>query len=158
MKHPSLLLAGLLLAGTGLAVETSLSSLDLSKIKQGWGVAQRDQAVTEKPMSIGGTVFKTGFGTHAPAMIVVELDDWEFDIELSGPVKRLLCSGAAAYVLADSIDELAAKITARPHEPSGESDPAAIHELTSASTVDDLVAAFLGESAAHSTLRQRDNP
>jgi alpha-galactosidase len=74
MKHPALLLAGLLLAGTGLATETSLSSLDLSKIKQGWGVAQRDQAVTEKPMSIGGTAFSSGIGTHAPAMIVVELD------------------------------------------------------------------------------------
>ncbi|MFO1531474.1 MAG: NPCBM/NEW2 domain-containing protein [Kiritimatiellia bacterium] len=74
MKHPALLLAGLLLAGTGLAAETSLSSLDLAKIKQGWGVAQRDQAVTEKPMSIGGTAFTRGIGTHAPAMIVVELD------------------------------------------------------------------------------------
>ena len=45
-------------------------------------------------------------------VVVVELDDWEFDVASSGPVKRILPSGAAPYVLADSIDELAAKITA----------------------------------------------
>jgi hypothetical protein len=80
----------------------------------------------------------------------------EFDIELSGPVKRILRSGAAGYVLSDSIDELAAKITARPHGPGSESEPAAVNELTSASTVDDLVAAFLRESVEYSTRRQRN--
>lgn len=82
---------------------------------------------------------------------VVELDDWEFDIELSGPVKRILRSGAAAYVLADSIDELATKIAARPHNEAGEPDPTAVHELTSSATVDDLIAAFLRESVEYST-------
>ena len=47
-------------------------------------------------------------------VVVVELDDWEFDIESSGPVKRILRGGAAAYVLAESIDELAAKLSDRP--------------------------------------------
>ncbi|MEO1059685.1 MAG: hypothetical protein AAFY28_22510 [Actinomycetota bacterium] len=85
-------------------------------------------------------------------VVVVELDDWEFGIELSGPVKRILRSGAAAYVLADSIDELAAKIAARPHaEEATESDPAAVHELAAAATVDDLIAAFLRESVEYST-------
>jgi hypothetical protein len=84
-------------------------------------------------------------------IVVVELDDWEFDIELPGPVKRILRSGAAAYVLADSIDELAAKITSRPDMPDSEADPAAVHELTSSSTVDDLIAAFLRESVEYST-------
>lgn len=93
---------------------------------------------------------------HGAQVVVVELDDWEFDIELSGPVKRILRSGAAAYVLADSIDELAAKITARPHTAERESDPAAVHELTSSSTVDDLIAAFLRESVEYST-RHRVN-
>jgi hypothetical protein len=89
-------------------------------------------------------------------VVVVELDDWEFDIELSGPVKRILRSGAAAYVLADSIDELAAKITSRPQTARRESDPAAEHELTSSTTVDDLIAAFLKESVEYST-RHRVN-
>jgi hypothetical protein len=84
-------------------------------------------------------------------VIVVELNDWEFDIDLSGPVKRILRSGAAAYVLADSIDELASKIAARPHNQAGEDDPAAVHELTSNTTVDDFIAAFLRESVEYST-------
>ena len=89
-------------------------------------------------------------------VVVVELDDWEFDIEVSGPVKRILRSGAAAYVLADSIEELASKIAERP--PSDEeTDPAAVHELASSATVDDLIAAFLRESVEYSTrLRTTD--
>lgn len=90
-------------------------------------------------------------------VVVVELDDWEFDIELSGPVKRILGSGAAAYVLADCIDELASKITARPHNAHGEADPAALHELSSSSTVDDLIAAFLRESVEYSTRHRVSN-
>ena len=88
-------------------------------------------------------------GAH---VVVVELDDWEFDIEISGPVKRILRSGAAAYVLADSIAELAAKITAQPVAARETAvDPAAVHELTAAATVDDLIAAFLRESVEYST-------
>jgi len=90
-------------------------------------------------------------------VVVVELDDWEFDIEVSGPVKRILRSGAAAYVLADSIEELASKIAERPqrHE---DTDPATVHELSSTATVDDLIAAFLRESVEYSTrLRSTDS-
>lgn len=89
-------------------------------------------------------------------VVVVELDDWEFDIELSGPVKRILRSGAAAYVLADSIDELAAKISARSHDSDGDDGPPAVDELTSSSTVDDLIAAFLRESVEYSTRHRAD--
>jgi len=88
---------------------------------------------------------------HGAQVVVVELDDWEFDIESSGPVKRILRSGAAAYVLADSIDELAAKITARPHDDAHGADPAIAHELPSNSMIDDLIAAFLRESVECST-------
>ena len=84
-------------------------------------------------------------------VVVVELDDWEFDVELSGPVKRILRSGASAYVLADSIDELAAKISARPPLSRPDSDSTSVHELTSGATVDDLIAAFLRESVEYST-------
>ncbi len=93
---------------------------------------------------------------HGARVVVVELDDWEFDIHLTGPVKRILESGAAAYVLADSIDELAAKITAAPPTPDTSSAPA-VHELTSASTVDDLIAAFLRESVEYATRHRADD-
>lgn len=86
-------------------------------------------------------------------VVVVELDDWEFDIELSGPVKRILRSGAAAYVLADSLDELAAKLAApgpEADEPT-EQDVPSVHELSATQTVDDLISAFLRESVEYST-------
>ncbi|MEL6891910.1 MAG: hypothetical protein AAFP84_09950 [Actinomycetota bacterium] len=89
-------------------------------------------------------------------VVVVELDDWAFDIELSGPVKRILRSGASAYVLADSLDELAAKIASRPNPPEADSDPAAVHELTASSTVDELIAAFLRESVEYSARHRLD--
>ena len=89
-------------------------------------------------------------------VVIVELDDWEYGIELPGPVKRVLRSGVAAYVLADSLDELAAKIAA-PHPDArtdvrsqGDAEPVAPHELTARATVDDLVAAFLRESVEYS--------
>ena len=84
---------------------------------------------------------------------MVELDDWEYGIELAGPVKRILRSGAAAYVLADSIDELAAKI-AEPAETDA-ADAPTVAELPASATVDDLIAAFLRESVEYST---RVNP
>ncbi|MEZ5298105.1 MAG: hypothetical protein R2697_18110 [Ilumatobacteraceae bacterium] len=86
---------------------------------------------------------------HGARIVVVELDDWEFDIELSGPVKRILRSGAAAYVLADSLDELAAKLAAP--SPTAVDEPDAARELSSTQTVDDLIAAFLRESVEYST-------
>ncbi len=80
-------------------------------------------------------------------VVIVELDDWEFDIELVGPVKRLLRSGADAYVLADSLDELAAKLGDGTAAPDEQPLPA---ELTTGATVDDLIAAFLRESVEYS--------
>ena len=85
-------------------------------------------------------------------VIVVELDDWDMDIALPGPVKRILRGGATAYVLADSIDELAAKLAIRPDDAaSAEDHPIDVHELTTASTVDDVIAAFLRESVEYAT-------
>lgn len=80
-------------------------------------------------------------------IVVVELDDWEFDIELPGPVKRLLNNGAAAYVVADSLEDLAHKLTT-PRDPGNTADdPSPVHELPSAETVDDLVMTFLRQAA-----------
>ncbi|NND73828.1 MAG: hypothetical protein HKN44_02375 [Ilumatobacter sp.] len=43
-------------------------------------------------------------------LVVVEIEDWEFDIDLPGPVKRLFAAGADGYVTVDSIAELAAHL------------------------------------------------
>ena len=81
-------------------------------------------------------------------VVIVELDDW--DLDLGGPVKRLLRAGADAYLLADSLDELAAKLG---RATSPEHDPAVARtgELTAGSTVDDVIAAFLRESVEYAT-------
>lgn len=50
-----------------------LSSLDLSPITQGWGTPQADKAVTGKPLSIGGTKFDRGLGTHTDSLVRLEL-------------------------------------------------------------------------------------
>ncbi len=91
---------------------------------------------------------------HGARVVVVELDDWEFGIELPGPVKRILRGGASAYLLADSIEELASKIAAGPNHEHDEEHPAPARELTSASTVDEVIAAFLRESVEYSTRRR----
>jgi hypothetical protein len=93
-------------------------------------------------------------------VVVVELDDWEFGIALPGPVKRILKGGADGYVLADSLDELARKISPPSSdevaEPSEEVQPL---ELLGTPTVDDLIAAFLRESDeyAHRLRADEDN-
>ena len=84
-------------------------------------------------------------------VIVVELDDWEFDVSLPGPVKRILRSGADAYVLADSMEELARKITPRHDRVSDDGESVDARELPSTTTVDELIAAFLRESVEYST-------
>jgi hypothetical protein len=91
--------------------------------------------------------------------VVVELDDWEFGIEASGPVKRILPSGATGDVLADSIDELASKIAASPSDETADAAGASMpHELTAAATGDDLIAAFLCESVEYSTRSRQTAP
>jgi len=57
-------------AGSGSTVW--LASLDLSKVKQGWGKPQVDKAVTEVPMSIAGRKFEHGLGTHASSVIYID--------------------------------------------------------------------------------------
>jgi hypothetical protein len=86
-------------------------------------------------------------GAH---IVVVELDDWDFDIELGGPVTRLLRAGADAYLLADSIEELAHKIGSGTPLPD-DAAPPTVAELTDGATVDELIAAFLRESVEYAT-------
>ncbi len=50
-----------------------LSTLDLHKMKQGWGEAKIDRSVTGKPLTIGGQTFEHGVGTHAVSVLYVHL-------------------------------------------------------------------------------------
>lgn len=50
-----------------------LSSLDLTKMRQGWGRPQVDRAIREGPLSIGGRRFDRGVGTHAKSVFWVDL-------------------------------------------------------------------------------------
>lgn len=50
-----------------------LSSLDLGKMKQGWGKPQVDRSIREQPLSIGGQRFEHGVGTHAKSVLWIDL-------------------------------------------------------------------------------------
>jgi len=54
-----------------------LSALDLGKMRQGWGKPQIDRSIREKPLSIGGTWFAHGVGTHAVSTLWIELNGAE---------------------------------------------------------------------------------
>jgi DNA-binding NarL/FixJ family response regulator len=71
-------------------------------------------------------------------IVVVELDDWAFKVSLPGPVKRVLNAGADAYLLADSIEELAQQLRRRHPHPFTEET--AVSELAQPS-VDDVILA-----------------
>ncbi len=106
------------------------------------------------PQLIAGLKRKYG----GARVVVVELDDWDLDISTRGPVKRILRAGADAYVLADSMDELARKITPRRDRPSAEDASVEPRELEASSTVDELITAFLRESVEYSTRLRVDDP
>lgn len=50
-----------------------LSSLDLSKMKQGWGQPQVNRSMREKPLSIAGKAFEGGVGTHANSTLWIDV-------------------------------------------------------------------------------------
>lgn len=50
-----------------------VSSLDLSVAQQGWGSPQANKSVDGNPITIGGNVYSTGFGTHADSSLAIEL-------------------------------------------------------------------------------------
>ena len=56
------------------AGELRLEQLDLSAASSGWGTPQVAKAVTGAPLSIGGTTFEHGLGTHADGVVWVTLD------------------------------------------------------------------------------------
>ncbi len=56
-------------------VRILLGSLSLDEMTSGWGEPQVNRSVEEKPLTINGTVYEHGVGTHAES---------EFEIELGG--------------------------------------------------------------------------
>ncbi len=79
MQRRSSILVGALaaiLAGAGIvAAETvRLEDLDLGGMSSGWGKPQKNQAVTERPLSLGGQPFERGVGTHANSECWITLD------------------------------------------------------------------------------------
>ncbi len=66
-----------------LSVETIwLSSLDVSRVEQGWGQARSNRSVDNRRMTIAGQRYQNGIGTHANSTIPLVLDGK--GIELSG--------------------------------------------------------------------------
>ena len=63
----------LLPLGPAAAETVWLSSLDLTKLKQGWGKPQVDRSIRETPLSVGGHKFERGVGTHATSSLWIEL-------------------------------------------------------------------------------------
>ncbi len=56
------------------ATNVWLTSLDLGKMRQGWGRPQIDRAIREQPFSIAGAKFDHGVGTHANSVLWIDLD------------------------------------------------------------------------------------
>lgn len=51
-----------------------LSSLDLSKMENGWKSPQRNKSIEGNPIRLGNTTYESGVGVHAPSRIVVKLN------------------------------------------------------------------------------------
>ncbi len=68
------LLAGMVFSAQAVATETVLlGSLDVSKVKQGWGEPQADKSVDGNQLSIGEKKFEHGLGTHAASSLLINL-------------------------------------------------------------------------------------
>ncbi|GEM_PF-114922 len=59
-----------------------LSSLDVSRIEQGWGQARANRSVDNRALTIAGQRYQNGIGTHANSVIPLLLDGK--GVELSG--------------------------------------------------------------------------
>jgi len=50
-----------------------VDSMDLSQVEQGWGVATPRKSVDGKPITIAGTVYQHGVGSHSISNIIIDL-------------------------------------------------------------------------------------
>jgi hypothetical protein len=60
-----------------------LDTLDLSKMRQGWGKPQVNRSIREKQLSIGNEKFDRGVGTHGKSI---------FWLDLGGETERFIAS------------------------------------------------------------------
>ena len=74
MRRALAAVAAVLSAMGAHAGQVRLDQMHLEFIQQGWGSAQADRSVVSNALSIGGTAFAHGVGTHAPSRAVVRLD------------------------------------------------------------------------------------
>lgn len=72
-RLPIIFLAIVLAAPVHAEQFVKLSSLEVSKTRQGWGKAAIDRSVTGKPMAIAGKTFDHGLGTHADSSLWIDL-------------------------------------------------------------------------------------
>lgn len=56
------------------AATISLSEMDLSAVRQGWGNPGKNLSVSGQPLRLDGKTFSSGIGTHSPSAMVIELD------------------------------------------------------------------------------------
>lgn len=75
-------------------------------------------------------------------LVVVELEDADWDIHLSGPVKRVLAAGADAYLAAGSIEDLCDQLRGNEERPSSEAEQ---RPALGQRSVDDLILASAAE-------------
>lgn len=87
-------------------------------------------------------------------VVVVELTDDLFDIDLGGPVQRLLTSGADAYVVADSLEDLATRLTGPPPADGAPGDTSPLELPDATAAVDDLLTVYLDQAAASQPTRR----
>jgi len=68
-----LLGVSLIFSDAATAETVSLGSLDVSKVKQGWGEPHADKSVEGNQISIGKKKFEHGLGTHAESTLIISL-------------------------------------------------------------------------------------
>ncbi|MBP3227390.1 MAG: NPCBM/NEW2 domain-containing protein [Bacteroidaceae bacterium] len=51
-----------------------LGQMDLTKTVCGWGTVHADKSIEGNPLTLGGTVYTSGVGTHATAQLIVKLN------------------------------------------------------------------------------------
>ncbi len=70
----SLIIGFVTWAGTAQARDFHVERLDLSQIEQGWGQPHAGKSVEGHTLSIGGTKFERGLGTHANSTFRIDLN------------------------------------------------------------------------------------
>jgi alpha-galactosidase len=108
-------------AASAAAGTVSLETLDLKLMSSGWGSALANRAVTTNPLSIGGTVYDRGIGTHAPSRWVLALDgratEFRAEVGVDDQVKAGQ-PGSVEFVVIAGEDEIWRSGALKPGQPA----------------------------------------